>query len=368
MALAAHLAAWPEGQEAREALVRWCKDEGVPPPCPDRIGHRDKSDDLMLGFGLVTRPIPANSKEWKSIKGQEAIITEMGEHAKRGTWNMNSVRELDDILKEARQTGEETVLGGVHPILGAKGAEDCEEKDLDLRCRVVFTAPRAWTASGMDVHSLYQEISASPITFQGSRTLRAYAALMGFVISSRDAKSAYLQSKLRREGMNDPRTWVALPRQFWPKEWEGMIRPMVELDLSLYGHPIAGNRWDGTMDTAAKACAFERAPQWKSVYRQKGTGAGMGVYVDDFEVMATEADTPKIWAELEKHIEFGAPHKVWKEDDTRHLACQYKVFREKQKDGEIEMTIKASMPNYFRDIVNRFEKRMGVEIMEYHTP
>ena len=129
---------------------------------------------------------------------------------------ISSQEELKDILDEARNTSEDVILGGVHPILGAKMAEKGGEDQ--LRCRVVFTAPRAWAASGLDVNSLYEEISNSPIPMQGSRCLRAYGALKGYIYSSRDAKSAYLQSKLRRPGSDDPRTFVALPRQFWPQE------------------------------------------------------------------------------------------------------------------------------------------------------
>jgi hypothetical protein len=184
----------------------------------------------------------------------------MNEHSKRGTWLADQVIELSDLMQEVRQTGEEVILGGVHPILGAKGSERGGE---DLRCRVVFTAPRARTSSGLDIQALYDEIAASPITFQGSRQLRAYAALKGFIISSRDAKSAYLQSKLQRPGSSDPRTFIALPRQFWPEKWvkAGYKRPMCPLDLSLYGHPIAGNRWDGQMTGCVSVCDFEPAPQ-----------------------------------------------------------------------------------------------------------
>ena len=145
------------------------------------------------------------------MAGQAAIVEEVSSHEKRGTWDVSQVVELDDLMTECRSTGEDVILGGVHPILGAKQAE---KGAIDYRCRVVFTAPRARSASGLDVHNLYDEISSSPITFQGSRTLRAYAALKGFVVSSRDAKSAYLQSLLQREGKDDPRTFVALPRQF----------------------------------------------------------------------------------------------------------------------------------------------------------
>ena len=166
-------------------------------------------------FGLVVTYIAANSEEWKSKPGQDAIWTEMNEHSKRGTWLLDDVVELSDLFAETRRTHEEIVLGGVHPILGAKGSGRGLE---EFRCRVVFTAPRARSSSGLDVHLLSDEVSNSPITFQGSRTLRAWAALKGFIISSRDAESADLQSKLRREGSDDPLTSIALPRQVWPEK------------------------------------------------------------------------------------------------------------------------------------------------------
>ena len=357
MALQAYLTAWPEGEEASEALCRWCEDEGVPAPAPPRTGHRQQNgSEEQLGFGLVTRPISPGSAEWKSKEGQDAIMTEMNEHRKRGTWNLANVRELSDIVAESHNTGKDVILGGVHPILGMKGAEGTNPT---MRCRIVFTAPRARTASGLDVQCLYEEVSASPITFQGSRTLRAYGALKGWVISSRDAKSAYLQSELRRPDSDDPVTWVALPAQF---------QPMVELVLSLYGHPVAGNRWDGQMDKSVHKASFQRAQPWKGIYKQDGTDAGLGVYVDDFELVASAEDTPKIWKQLEKHIEFGGPHQVWGEKDTRHLGCQYQVSRLTDKKGEITTKIRAAMPDYFEDMVRRFESRMGIEIKPVDTP
>ena len=133
--------------------------------------------------------------------------------------------------------------------------------------------------------------------------------------------------------MNDPRTWVALPRQFWPKEWvdKGMIRQMVPLIYSLYGHPRAGNRWDLKMDTDVKKCNFKRAPLWKGVYKQNDTGAGLGVYVDDFEPVATPEDTPKIWKLLEMHIEFKEDYRVWDSKPTAHLGCDYTVKKVENK-------------------------------------
>lgn len=107
------------------------------------------------------------------------------------------------------------------------------------------------------------------------------------------------------------------------------------------GHPAAGNRWEGKMDQSVTNCAFEKAPGWKGVYRQSSSEAALGVYVDDFELMASPEDTPRIWRELEKHIEFGDEHTVWGEKPTRHLGCQYGVEQVVTKIGDKETTIKA---------------------------
>ena len=72
---------------------------------------------------MVTRPIKPGSAEWKSRKGQNAIQNEMNEHQSRGTWNLNSVMELDDLLALKKSKGQDVIIGSVHPILGAKAAE-----------------------------------------------------------------------------------------------------------------------------------------------------------------------------------------------------------------------------------------------------
>jgi hypothetical protein len=302
MALAAHLAAWPEGEEAKKALIAWCEDEGVPPPSAEvPEGHRPRVSNDCLGFGLITRPISAGSKEWLAPSGQEAIAKEFTTHNQKGTWDLSSVKELDDVVRESRSSGEKIIIGGVHPILGAKRAEKAAAGEAEeLRCRCVFTAPRAWSPSALDITALYNEVSAAPVTFQGSRTTRAYGAMMGFINSSRDAKSAYLQSQLRRPGSNDPTTWIAIPRQYWPAAWHkaGLIRPVVMLVLSLYGHPIAGNRWELQAEKVLIRSGFVKVPQWKAIYQHPKTKATLGVYVDDFELQASEADTPAIWKKL----------------------------------------------------------------------
>ena len=97
---------------------------------------------------------------------------------------------------------------------------------------------------------------------------------------------------------------------------------------------------------------------------QNGAEAGLGVYVDDFELMATEADTPKLWAELEKRIEFKEPYKVWGSEPTAHLGCDYEVRHSKETDGGKIIAIRANMAAYHLDIVRRFENILGVNVKE----
>ena len=81
---------------------------------------------------------------------------------------------------------------------------------------------------------------------------------------------------------------------------------VVELELSLYGHPASGNRWEGKMDESVAKCGFQKAPDWKAVYRHAKTGAALGVYVDDFELAADHEDEAKLWQELGKSADSSA--------------------------------------------------------------
>ena len=40
-----------------------------------------------------------------------------------------------------------------------------------------------------------------------------------------------------------PDIWIRLPRHKWPKSWSDIEDPMVPLERSLYGHPLAGLLW-----------------------------------------------------------------------------------------------------------------------------
>ena len=92
------------------------------------------------------------------------------------------------------------------------------------------------------------------------------------------------------------------------------------------------------MTTSVGKADFKTAPQWESVFKQD-TGAGLGVYVDDFELVAPKGKSAAIWKELEKHIELKEPPKYWGKEPTRHLGCHYSVEQRKVATGDTITTI-----------------------------
>ena len=54
-----------------------------------------------------------------------------------------------------------------------------------------------------------------------------YGCVEGNVTKQADAEQAYIQARFPESA---PKTWVALPREAWPKSWEGMVDPVVPLN------------------------------------------------------------------------------------------------------------------------------------------
>ena len=193
-----------------------------------------------------------------------------------------------------------------------KHSEDI--KKAILRARVVFTAPSARTSSGLDAHTLYQEISSAPVTFQNIRACRAAGALKGFCTSTRDADGAYVQIRLDSRPTTAG-TWVALPRAFWPAEWgEKYKRPMVPLVLALFGHPEVGSLWEEFFVGKLKKLKWQTHSDFPSVFRHGETESIMSAYVDDFELEAFYEKSILLRQDLEKQIEFKDPPTYWGSD------------------------------------------------------
>ena len=88
--------------------------------------------------------------------------------------------------------------------------------------------------------AVFEELTSSPAAVEAARALDALSVFSGYSQEQSDATSAYTQAFL--EG---PATWVALPKERWPRHWNGKYENLVvPLVLNLYGHPNAGSFWE----------------------------------------------------------------------------------------------------------------------------
>eukprot|EP00972_Heterocapsa_arctica_P112522 16432276-Heterocapsa_arctica.AAC.1 len=98
---------------------------------------------------------------------QQAIITEGGNLEKPRTWDLSSVTEKWDLIRDAKAKGETIHLALVFPICSEKGSElPAGDPDCKMKGRCV--------SQGSDVPdenhqtAICQELSSSPATLEGA--------------------------------------------------------------------------------------------------------------------------------------------------------------------------------------------------------
>lgn len=83
-------------------------------------------------------------------------------------------------------------------------------------------------------------MASQPASMEAGRIMDAMGLLPDYIIEPADAIQAYVQTKLASK----VKTWARLPREQWPKSWDGMRDPVCPLEYALYGHPEAGAYWE----------------------------------------------------------------------------------------------------------------------------
>ena len=77
-----------------------------------------------------------------------------------------------------------------------------------------------------------------------------------------------------------------------------------------------------------------------------------------------EAETRRLWAAIEKMVEFVGPEK----DIGRYLGAQYHIDHGDAKGHRPTTTLKVAMADYSRDAVERFEMETGTTLRRTSSP
>ena len=83
--------------------------------------------------------------------------------------------------------------------------------------------------------ALFKELGASPASMESSRIIDACSMIGDHVLQQADAQQAYTQATLEATP-----TWVSLPEDARPAEWNRFRNPVCPLRLALQGIPMRG--------------------------------------------------------------------------------------------------------------------------------
>jgi hypothetical protein len=276
----------------------------------------------------------------------------------RDTWDLLSVRERSDLLREARARGEVVHHGRVFGISSIKNDElpDGDPRKID-KGRFVYQGSDIRDQNGMT--ALFDQLGSNPSTMEASKACDAYGLQPGFVTEQSDCDKAYIQSFLK-----GPPTWASLPKDIWPAHWAAKFRdPVVLIKKAIYGHPLAGECWEERCESKILACGFARIPGWKSTFFHAVLRVMLVVYVDDLKMSGPRANVPQCWSALRSGadaLEMAPPEPV-----DRFLGCKHTIGI--LPSGARTMTY--DMTDFMQSCVDRYcELAPGAKLKTVETP
>ena len=182
------------------------------------------------------------------------------------------------------------------------------EGEHEYKARIVFAGNAIQTASGVAPHELFQEVSSAPAAMASIKAVLAVSALRGWSVKACDAAQAYIQARI--DGPGRPRTWVRLPKTWWPASWlteNGEPQywdPVCPLQRALYGHPESGAIWEKHLSSISEELGWERVAVHPGTWVHKETKSLLAVYVNDLLMTAPPPHEKELWKALEARVNF----------------------------------------------------------------
>ena len=314
--------------------------------------HRPKcAMALGLFTAMVTRIIPSSAPEAKSEGCLKALLKETNKLRSRTVWDESLVEEWSTV----RRQDPNATCGRVFSILGEKNAERHSPMgEREYKARIVFAGNAIQTASGVAPHELFQEVSSAPAAMASIRAVLAVSALRGWPTKARDAAQAYIQARI--DGPGRPRTWVRLPKSWWPDSWFSengdpkFWDPVCPLQRALYGHPESGAIWEKHLSMILEELGWERVAAHPGTWVHKKTLALLAVYVDDLLMTAPPSHEKGLWKALEERVNF--------DDEPAEIAKFLGAHHQLSKSGSLT-TGKVQMREFLLDAVDRYLEETG---------
>ena len=249
---------------------------------------QDKKPDYAGIHLLLDRKHWHNHPGWK-----EAIGKELSGIVQNGTWNYDEVISRDELLRRK----EPTHVGRLMTILSVKHWENKEIRR--LKSWIVFRGDDIRDENNDNNLAVLQEAKVNPSGLAGINANLAYGCLKGHTTTQSDVVRAYTQSFLNTKVP----TWVELPNELVPPEFQGIKRPCARLWKSLNGHPEAGYRWDQRFKEMMREIgSVHCSDTFQSTYLMKDNGLVLTLYVDDMVLSGPINQHKPFWDKVKKDI------------------------------------------------------------------
>lgn len=153
--------------------------------------HRSKNS-VPLYNNMVHRPI-AKAELLETPQTQEAMESEFKRLVKKGTFDMRSVKDWNEVAKEARSKKKTVHVGRVFGICTEKNSELPKDKRT-WRGRYTFQGNNARDQNA-EV-AVFDSLSSTPATMEGSRAVDAYGLVGDQTPNSRIFNHSLKEMKL----------------------------------------------------------------------------------------------------------------------------------------------------------------------------